>query len=138
MHTNKKKLLLKNNTTVLKLDFSTDNFWGLFLCFCILVCLFVFCFIICFVLISAVYEHTLLNHYITMLENTKVTIKNWLWRETGNIWYTRLRKTKQKHNTICVGPQYTQTNTNNINKTWALLQTTGGKDEPNIVFMWKS
>ena len=31
-----------------------------------------------------------------------------------------------------------QTNTNNINKTWALLQTTGGKDEPNIVFMWKS
>ena len=36
----KKKLLLKNNTTVLKLDFSTDNFWGLFLCFCILVCLF--------------------------------------------------------------------------------------------------
>jgi hypothetical protein len=28
--------------------------------------------------------------------------------------------------------------TNNINKIWALLQTTGGKDEPNIVFMWKS
>ena len=27
-----------------------------------------------------------------------------------------------------------QTNTNNINKTRALLQTTGGKDEPNIVF----
>jgi len=23
----------------------------------------------------------------------------------------------------------TQTNTNNVNKTWALLQTTGGKDE---------
>jgi len=22
---------------------------------------------------------------------------------------------------------------NNVNKTWALLQTTGGKDEPNIV-----
>jgi hypothetical protein len=31
-----------------------------------------------------------------------------------------------------------QTNTNNVNKTWSLLQTTGGKDEPNIVFMWKS
>jgi hypothetical protein len=28
---------------------------------------------------------------------------------------------------------YTNTNTNNINETWALLQTTGGKDEPNIV-----
>jgi hypothetical protein len=28
----------------------------------------------------------------------------------------------------------TQINTNNINKTSALLQTTRGKDEPNIVF----
>ena len=27
-----------------------------------------------------------------------------------------------------------QTNTNNVNKTCILLQTTGGKDEPNIVF----
>ena len=26
----------------------------------------------------------------------------------------------------------------NVNKTCALLQTTGGKDEPNIVFMRKS
>ena len=25
-----------------------------------------------------------------------------------------------------------QANTNNVNKTWALLQTIGGKDEPNI------
>ena len=33
---------------------------------------------------------------------------------------------------------YTQTNTNNVIKTWSLLQTTGGKDEPNIVFMRKS
>ena len=42
---------------------------------------------------------------------------------------------------MCVGHHYMymQTNTNNVNKTWALLQTTGGgKDEPNIVFMWKS
>jgi hypothetical protein len=53
-------------------------------------------------------------------------------RETGNTGYTRRRKTKQKHNTICVGHHYMQTNTNNVNK------TTGGKDEPNIVFMWKS
>jgi hypothetical protein len=28
-----------------------------------------------------------------------------------------------------------QTDTNNVNKIWALLQTTEGKDEPNIVFM---
>ena len=40
--------------------------------------------------------------------------------------YTR-KKEKKKHNTICVaiGHHYMQT--------WALLQTTGGKDEPNIV-----
>ena len=30
---------------------------------------------------------------------------------------TRRRKTEQKHNTICVGHHYKQTNTNNINKT---------------------
>ena len=30
-----------------------------------------------------------------------------------------------------------QTNTNNINKIWALQQTTEGKDESNIDFMWK-
>ena len=40
---------------------------------------------------------------------------------------TRRRKTKQKHNTVCVGDHYRQTNTNNVNKTWSLLQTTGGK-----------
>ena len=38
----------------------------------------------------------------------------------------------------CVGHHYTQANTTNINKTWALLQTTGGKDEPNIFYMRKS
>ena len=57
-------------------------------------------------------------------------------RETGNIGYTRWRETKQKHNTICVGHHYTQINTNNVNKTWALIQTTGGKDEPNIVYWY--
>jgi len=31
-----------------------------------------------------------------------------------------------------------QTNTNNVNKTRSLLQTTSGKDEPNIVCMRKS
>ena len=29
--------------------------------------------------------------------------------------------------TICVEHHYTRTNTNNVNKTWALLQITGGK-----------
>ena len=41
------------------------------------------------------------------------------------------RKIKQKHNKICVGHHYAQTNTDKVNKTLALLQTTGGKDEPN-------
>ena len=73
-----------------------------------------------------------------MLEITEVANKNWKSRETGYIGYTRRRKTKQKHHTTCVEHHYMQTNTNNVNKTWALLQTTGGKDEPNIVFMRKS
>jgi hypothetical protein len=39
----------------------------------------------------------------------------------------------KKHNTICAGHHYRQTNANNVNKTQALLQTTRGKDEPNNV-----
>jgi hypothetical protein len=73
-----------------------------------------------------------------MLDNTKGAIKNGQSRETGNIGYTRRRQTKQKLNIICVGHHYEQTNTNNLNKTLALLQTTGGKDEQNIVFLRKS
>ena len=41
-------------------------------------------------------------------------------------------------NTMCVGHHYPQANTNNVNKTRALLQTTGGKEKPNIVCMRKS
>ena len=68
------------------------------------------------------------------LENSEGAIKNEQSRETGNIGYSRGRKTKlTQHNTICVGHHYTQTNTNNVNKTWALLQTTGGTEELNIV-----
>ena len=47
-------------------------------------------------------------------------------------------KHTSKHNTICDGHRYTQANTNNLNNTWNLLQTTGGKDEPIIVFKRKS
>jgi len=42
------------------------------------------------------------------------------------------KKRNKKHNTTCVGHHYSQTNTNNVNKTRALMQTIGGKDEPNI------
>ena len=45
---------------------------------------------------------------------------------------------EEKYNTIYVGQRYAQTNTNNVNKKRALLQTTEGKDEPKIVFMRKS
>jgi hypothetical protein len=61
------------------------------------------------------------------LENTEVTIKTDNLEKLANVGYTRRRNTKHKHNTICVGHQYTQTNTNNVNKTCTLLQTTGGK-----------
>ena len=71
------------------------------------------------------------------LEITEGPIKDEQSRETGNICYTRQRQTKQKQNTICVGHHYTQTSASKISKTCALLPTTGGKDEPNIVFMQK-
>jgi len=76
-----------------------------------------------------------------MLENTegaikiKIKIKN---PEKLTTWGTQdQEKQNKKHNTICVGHHYSQTNTNNVNKTWALLQTTGGRHESNIVFMRK-
>jgi hypothetical protein len=50
-------------------------------------------------------------------------------RETGNIGYTR--RNTPIHNTMCVGHHYAQINTHNVSKTWALLQTTRGNDEPN-------
>jgi hypothetical protein len=39
---------------------------------------------------------------------------------------------------MCVGNHYPQAKKNNVNQTGALLQTTGGKDEPTIVCMRKS
>ena len=65
---------------------------------------------------------------INVREYRRGNKKNWLSRETGYIGYTRRRKTKQKHKTICVGRHYAQTNTNNVNNTRALLQTTGGSN----------
>ena len=51
---------------------------------------------------------------------------------------TQDEEKQNKNTTQNAGHHYTLTNTNNINKTWALLQTTWEKDEPNIVFMRKS
>jgi hypothetical protein len=65
-----------------------------------------------------------------MLEKTKGQF-----RETGKTGHTRRRKKTQNH---CGGHHYTQTNTNNVNKKRALLQTTNGKYETIIFAMWKS
>jgi hypothetical protein len=54
---------------------------------------------------------------------------------TAYAGHTRRTKTKQIHNRICLGHQYTQASTNNAKKTWVYLQKTGGKDEPDIVFI---
>jgi hypothetical protein len=42
-----------------------------------------------------------------MIENIEGSLKNGQSRETGNIRYTRQRKTKEEHNIICVGHHYT-------------------------------
>jgi hypothetical protein len=46
------------------------------------------------------------------LENTEGAMKNGQSTETGNKGYEKIRK--QKHNTICGGHHYTQTNANNV------------------------
>ena len=60
-----------------------------------------------------------------MLGNTEGAIKNEQCRETGNIGYTRRKKNKKKHNTICVGHQYVQTNT--INRSLIFFAKTSSK-----------
>jgi len=63
-----------------------------------------------------------------MTDGAWMSIINGQSRETGKIGYTKPRKKpKKNHNTICVGHHYAQANTNSVNKTCALLQTTGGK-----------
>ena len=69
------------------------------------------------------------------MENTEWAIKN----EKPEKQATKdtQDEERQKHNTLCVGHHYKQTNTFNINKTCDLLHTTGSKDEPNIIFIQK-
>jgi hypothetical protein len=52
--------------------------------------------------------------------------------------YTQDKEKQNKNTTQYVLDTTTQANTYNVNKTSTLLQTAGGKDEPNIVFVWKS
>ena len=67
--------------------------------------------------------------------NTKWAIKNEQSRETGNIGHTRQEK-QIKNTTQYVFYTTIGKHTNNVNKTWAFLQITGGKDEPNIGKPW--
>jgi hypothetical protein len=60
-----------------------------------------------------------------------VTIHNWQSRDTGN----QVEDKQKIHNAICDGHHYTHINTNNVNRTWAFIQSTGGKDEPNTVYI---
>jgi hypothetical protein len=48
---------------------------------------------------------------------------------------TQNEEKQNKNTSICIGHHYPQANTYNVIKTWVLLQTTGSKDEPNIIFM---
>ena len=49
--------------------------------------------------------------------NNRYNIPNGQSRETDSIGYTSRRQTKQQHNAICVGHQYPETTTTNVNKT---------------------
>jgi hypothetical protein len=64
------------------------------------------------------------SHWQT-LENTEGANKNVQSIKTGSMGFARhkMKTTKTKHNTVCVGKPLCakQKNTNNVNKTWALL-----------------
>jgi hypothetical protein len=70
--------------------------------------------------------------YINVRENRKGKSKMDTPEKLATLGTQNEDKQNKKHYTICVGHHYTKTNTNNVNKTCALLQTTGVKDEPNI------
>jgi hypothetical protein len=57
----------------------------------------------------------------TFIVREKYCVIIWNNIQLGNTGHTRRRKTEQKHNTICVGYHYAQTNKDKVNKTWAFL-----------------
>ena len=64
-------------------------------------------------------------------------IQKWIIQRNWPHRRHKTTKNKQKHN-ICVGHHYTPANTNNVNKTCALLQPTGDKNKQSIVFMQRA
>jgi hypothetical protein len=64
-----------------------------------------------------VIEMSILYMLVNVRKYRRGNQKNGQSRETGNIGYTIRRKTKRKHNALCVGHHYAQTNTYDVNKT---------------------
>jgi hypothetical protein len=80
-----------------------------------------------------VYTSEICIYWLTWtLENTEDAIINGQSRDNDNTCHIRRRKTK--HKAKCVGHHNAQANTNNVNKTLALLQITEDKDVQRIVF----
>ena len=69
------------------------------------------------------------EHRILKRSATRYPIKNQMRTQATAKGKSSLRLPKS----ISVGHHNTQSNTFNINQSWAHLQTTGGEDEPNIV-----
>ena len=70
----------------------------------------------------------MIQFLIRSLENIEEAIKNGQSRETGNVGQIRRRKPQKKPTQNVLDINYTQTNTYNVNRTSALLQTTGRKE----------
>ena len=66
-------------------------------------------------------------------------IKKWTIQRNcqHRVYKTKTNNAKTQHN-MCWAPLSTNKHKKNVNKTYALLQTTEGKDELNIVFLQKS
>jgi hypothetical protein len=83
------------------------------------------------------WSHICQSSYTDNLETLSSQVKN-----LSTIIITISSSNRQllivKYNTICVGHHNKQASTNNVNKLWALLQTTGVRIEQNVVFMRKS
>ena len=81
-------------------------------------------------------ETSYINKCIVSINVREQHRRNKKWAIQRN-WHHRVHKTKKNktktQHTICWTPLHTY----NVNKTWALQQTTGGKDEPNIVFLMR-
>jgi hypothetical protein len=69
------------------------------------------------------------------LRENQMGNQEWTFQRNWQHWVHKTQDEDKEKKPINVGHHYTQTNRNNVNKTCVLLQTTGGKDEPNIVFM---